>query len=77
VTITRIAEGVKLDNLRHVGHNGGGGAHTVNCGARRGFRVTQAGNHVGWGARGGGARGPLHVADGSIASGAQAGIPDG
>jgi UDP-3-O-[3-hydroxymyristoyl] glucosamine N-acyltransferase len=72
---TRIAEGVKLDNLVHVGHNVKIGAHTVIAAQTGVSGSSTIGDHVICG-------GQVGIADhctmenGSIA-GAQAGIPTG
>ena len=57
---TRIAEGVKLDNLVHVGHNVQIGAHYSDCGADGNFGVEPVGAPRGV-RRAGGNRGPLHA----------------
>jgi UDP-3-O-[3-hydroxymyristoyl] glucosamine N-acyltransferase len=72
---TRIAEGVKLDNLVHVGHNVQIGAHTV-IAAQTGISgSSKLGRHVVVGGQVGIAD-HCTLEDGSIA-GAQAGIPTG
>jgi UDP-3-O-[3-hydroxymyristoyl] glucosamine N-acyltransferase len=72
---TRIAEGVKLDNLVHVGHNVQIGAHTV-IAAQTGISGSSTlGHHVVVGGQVGIAD-HCRLEDGSIA-GAQAGIPTG
>jgi UDP-3-O-[3-hydroxymyristoyl] glucosamine N-acyltransferase len=72
---TRIAEGVKLDNLVHVGHNVQIGAHTV-IAAQTGISGSSVlGHHVVVGGQVGIAD-HCTLEDGSIA-GAQAGIPTG
>lgn len=72
---TRIAEGVKLDNLVHVGHNVQIGAHTV-IAAQTGISgSSKLGHHVVVGGQVGIAD-HCTLGDGSIA-GAQAGIPTG
>jgi len=72
---TRIAEGVKLDNLVHVGHNVQIGAHTV-IAAQTGISGSSSlGHHVVVGGQVGIAD-HCTLEDGSIA-GAQAGIPTG
>jgi UDP-3-O-[3-hydroxymyristoyl] glucosamine N-acyltransferase len=72
---TRIAEGVKLDNLVHVGHNVQIGAHTV-IAAQTGISGScKLGHHVVCGGQVGIAD-HCTLEDGSIA-GAQAGIPTG
>ena len=72
---TRIAEGVKLDNLVHVGHNVQIGAHTV-IAAQTGISgSSKLGHHVVVGGQVGIAD-HCTLDDGSIA-GAQAGIPTG
>ncbi len=72
---TRIAEGVKLDNLVHVGHNCQIGAHTV-IAAQTGISGSSVlGNHVVVGGQVGIAD-QCRLEDGAIA-GAQAGIPTG
>ena len=72
---TRIAEGVKLDNLVHVGHNVKIGAHTV-IAAQTGISGSSAiGHHVVVGGQVGIAD-HCTLEDRSIA-GAQAGIPTG
>ena len=72
---TRIAEGVKLDNLVHVGHNVQIGAHTV-VAAQTGISGSSVlGHHVVVGGQVGIAD-HCTLEDGSIA-GAQAGIPTG
>lgn len=72
---TRIAEGVKLDNLVHVGHNVQIGAHTV-IAAQTGISgSSQLGHHVVCGGQVGIAD-HCTLEDRSIA-GAQAGIPTG
>jgi len=72
---TRIAEGVKLDNLVHVGHNVQIGAHTV-IAAQTGISgSSKLGHHVVAGGQVGIAD-HCTLEDGSIA-GAQAGIPTG
>jgi UDP-3-O-[3-hydroxymyristoyl] glucosamine N-acyltransferase len=72
---TRIGEGVKLDNLVHVGHNVGIGAHTV-IAAQTGISGSSTlGHHVVVGGQVGIAD-HCTLEDGSIA-GAQAGIPTG
>lgn len=72
---TRIAEGVKLDNLVHVGHNVQIGAHTV-VAAQTGISGSSTlGHHVVCGGQVGIAD-HCTLEDGSIA-GAQAGIPTG
>jgi UDP-3-O-[3-hydroxymyristoyl] glucosamine N-acyltransferase len=72
---TRIAEGVKLDNLVHVGHNVQIGAHTV-VAAQTGISgSSKLGHHVVCGGQVGIAD-HCTLEDGSIA-GAQAGIPTG
>jgi UDP-3-O-[3-hydroxymyristoyl] glucosamine N-acyltransferase len=72
---TRIAEGVKLDNLVHVGHNVRIGAHTV-IAAQTGISgSSKLGHHVVVGGQVGIAD-HCTLEDGSIA-GAQAGIPTG
>lgn len=72
---TRIAEGVKLDNLVHVGHNVQIGAHTV-IAAQTGISgSSKLGHHVVCGGQVGIAD-HCTLEDGSIA-GAQAGIPTG
>jgi UDP-3-O-[3-hydroxymyristoyl] glucosamine N-acyltransferase len=72
---TRIGEGVKLDNLVHIGHNVQIGAHTV-IAAQTGISgSSQLGHHVVCGGQVGIAD-HCTLEDGSIA-GAQAGIPTG
>lgn len=72
---TRIAEGVKLDNLVHVGHNVQIGAHTV-IAAQTGISGSSSlGHHVVVGGQVGIAD-HCKLEDGAIA-GAQAGIPTG
>ena len=72
---TRVAEGVKLDNLVHVGHNVQIGAHTV-IAAQTGISgSSKLGHHVVVGGQVGIAD-HCTLDDGSIA-GAQAGIPTG
>jgi UDP-3-O-[3-hydroxymyristoyl] glucosamine N-acyltransferase len=72
---TRIAEGVKLDNLVHVGHNVQIGAHTV-IAAQTGISgSSRVGHHVVVGGQVGIAD-HCTLEDGAIA-GAQAGIPTG
>jgi UDP-3-O-[3-hydroxymyristoyl] glucosamine N-acyltransferase len=72
---TRIAEGVKLDNLVHVGHNVQIGAHTV-VAAQTGISgSSKLGHHVVCGGQVGIAD-HCTLEDGSVA-GAQAGIPTG
>jgi UDP-3-O-[3-hydroxymyristoyl] glucosamine N-acyltransferase len=72
---TRIAEGVKLDNLVHVGHNVKIGAHTV-IAAQTGISGSSTlGHHVVVGGQVGIAD-HCSLEDGAIA-GAQAGIPTG
>ena len=72
---TRIAEGVKLDNLVHVGHNVQVGAHTV-VAAQTGISGSSTlGHHVVVGGQVGIAD-HCTLEDGAIA-GAQAGIPTG
>ncbi len=72
---TRIAEGVKLDNLVHVGHNVQIGAHTV-IAAQTGISgSSRLGRHVVCGGQVGIAD-HCTLEDGAIA-GAQAGIPTG
>jgi UDP-3-O-[3-hydroxymyristoyl] glucosamine N-acyltransferase len=72
---TRIGEGVKLDNLVHVGHNVQIGAHTV-VAAQTGISGSSSlGHHVVVGGQVGIAD-HCTLEDGSIA-GAQAGIPTG
>src|SRR5579864_3393041 len=72
---TRIAEGVKLDNLVHVGHNVQIGAHTV-IAAQTGISGSSSlGHHVVVGGQVGIADHCM-LEDGAIA-GAQAGIPTG
>lgn len=72
---TRIAEGVKLDNLVHVGHNVRIGAHSV-IAAQTGISGSSVlGHHVVCGGQVGIAD-HCELQDGSIA-GAQAGIPTG
>lgn len=72
---TRIAEGVKLDNLVHVGHNVRIGAHTV-VAAQTGISGSSTlGHHVIVGGQVGIAD-HCTLEDGAIA-GAQAGIPTG
>jgi UDP-3-O-[3-hydroxymyristoyl] glucosamine N-acyltransferase len=72
---TRIAEGVKLDNLVHVGHNVQIGAHTV-IAAQTGISgSSRLGHHVVLGGQVGIAD-HCTLEDGAIA-GAQAGIPTG
>jgi len=72
---TRIAEGVKLDNLVHVGHNVQIGVHTV-VAAQTGISgSSRLGHHVVCGGQVGIAD-HCTLEDGSIA-GAQAGIPTG
>ncbi len=72
---TRIAEGVKLDNLVHVGHNVQIGAHTV-IAAQTGISGSSVlGRHVVVGGQVGIAD-HCTLEDGAIA-GAQAGIPTG
>jgi UDP-3-O-[3-hydroxymyristoyl] glucosamine N-acyltransferase len=72
---TRIAEGVKLDNLVHVGHNVKIGAHTV-VAAQTGISGSSTlGHHVVVGGQVGIAD-HCKLEDGAIA-GAQAGIPTG
>jgi UDP-3-O-[3-hydroxymyristoyl] glucosamine N-acyltransferase len=72
---TRIGEGVKLDNLVHVGHNVQIGAHTV-IAAQTGISgSSRLGHHVVCGGQVGIAD-HCTLEDGSIA-GAQAGIPTG
>lgn len=72
---TRIAEGVKIDNLVHVGHNVQIGAHTV-IAAQTGISGSSSlGHHVVVGGQVGIAD-HCTLQDGAIA-GAQAGIPTG
>jgi len=72
---TRIAEGVKLDNLVHVGHNVQIGAHTV-VAAQTGISGSSVlGHHVVVGGQVGIADHCI-LEDGAVA-GAQAGIPTG
>jgi UDP-3-O-[3-hydroxymyristoyl] glucosamine N-acyltransferase len=72
---TRIGEGVKLDNLVHVGHNVQIGAHTV-IAAQTGISgSSRLGHHVVCGGQVGIAD-HCTLEDGSVA-GAQAGIPTG
>jgi UDP-3-O-[3-hydroxymyristoyl] glucosamine N-acyltransferase len=72
---TRIAEGVKLDNLVHVGHNVQIGAHTV-IAAQTGISGSSVlGHHVVCGGQVGIAD-HCELKDGAIV-GAQAGIPTG
>jgi UDP-3-O-[3-hydroxymyristoyl] glucosamine N-acyltransferase len=72
---TRVAEGVKLDNLVHVGHNVQIGAHTV-IAAQTGISGSSSlGHHVVVGGQVGIAD-HCTLKDGAIA-GAQAGIPTG
>jgi UDP-3-O-[3-hydroxymyristoyl] glucosamine N-acyltransferase len=72
---TRIGEGVKIDNLVHVGHNVQIGAHTV-IAAQTGISgSSKLGHHVVCGGQVGIAD-HCTLEDGSIA-GAQAGIPTG
>jgi UDP-3-O-[3-hydroxymyristoyl] glucosamine N-acyltransferase len=72
---TRIAEGVKLDNLVHVGHNVRIGAHSV-IAAQTGISGSSVlGHHVVCGGQVGIAD-HCELEDGAIA-GAQAGIPTG
>jgi len=72
---TLIAEGVKLDNLVHVGHNCQIGAHTV-IAAQTGISGSSVlGNHVVVGGQVGIAD-HCRLEDGAVA-GAQAGIPTG
>jgi UDP-3-O-[3-hydroxymyristoyl] glucosamine N-acyltransferase len=72
---TRIAEGVKIDNLVHVGHNVQIGAHTV-IAAQTGISGSSTlGHHVVCGGQVGIAD-HCELQDGSVA-GAQAGIPTG
>lgn len=72
---TRVGEGVKLDNLVHVGHNVQIGAHTV-IAAQTGISgSSKLGHHVVVGGQVGIAD-HCTLEDGSIA-GAQAGIPTG
>jgi len=72
---TRIGEGVKLDNLVHIGHNVQIGAHTV-IAAQTGISgSSKLGHHVVVGGQVGIAD-HCTLEDGSIA-GAQAGIPTG
>src|SRR5580692_4146843 len=72
---TRIGEGVKLDNLVHIGHNCQIGAHTV-IAAQTGISgSSKLGHHVVVGGQVGIAD-HCTLEDGSIA-GAQAGIPTG
>jgi UDP-3-O-[3-hydroxymyristoyl] glucosamine N-acyltransferase len=72
---TRIAEGVKLDNLVHVGHNVQIGAHTV-IAAQTGISgSSKLGHHVVLGGQVG-IGDHCTLEDGSIAGG-QAGIPTG
>jgi UDP-3-O-[3-hydroxymyristoyl] glucosamine N-acyltransferase len=72
---TRIAEGVKLDNLVHVGHNVQIGAHSV-VAAQTGISgSSRLGHHVVCGGQVGIAD-HCTLEDGAIA-GAQAGIPTG
>jgi len=72
---TRIAEGVKLDNLVHVGHNVQIGAHTV-VAAQTGISGSSVlGHHVVVGGQVGIAD-HCTLEDGAVA-GAQAGIPTG
>ncbi len=72
---TRVAEGVKLDNLVHVGHNVQIGAHTV-IAAQTGISGSSSlGHHVVVGGQVGIAD-HCTLEDGAIA-GAQAGIPTG
>ena len=72
---TRIADGVKLDNLVHVGHNVQIGAHTV-VAAQTGISgSSKLGHHVVCGGQVGIAD-HCTLEDGAIA-GAQAGIPTG
>jgi len=72
---TRIAEGVKLDNLVHVGHNVRIGAHTV-VAAQTGISGSSVlGHHVVVGGQVGIAD-HCTLEDGAVA-GAQAGIPTG
>jgi UDP-3-O-[3-hydroxymyristoyl] glucosamine N-acyltransferase len=72
---TRIAEGVKLDNLVHVGHNVQIGAHTVIAAQTGVSGSSTIGHHVVVGGQVGIAD-HCTLEDGSIA-GAQAGIPTG
>ena len=72
---TRVADGVKLDNLVHVGHNVQIGAHTV-IAAQTGISGSSVlGHHVVVGGQVGIAD-HCRLEDGAIA-GAQAGIPSG
>jgi UDP-3-O-[3-hydroxymyristoyl] glucosamine N-acyltransferase len=72
---TRIGEGVKLDNLVHVGHNVQIGAHTVIAAQTGVSGSSTIGHHVVVGGQVGIAD-HCTLEDGSIA-GAQAGIPTG
>jgi UDP-3-O-[3-hydroxymyristoyl] glucosamine N-acyltransferase len=72
---TRIAEGVKLDNLVHVGHNCRIGAHTVIAAQTGVSGSSVVGRHVIVGGQVGIAD-HCTIEDGAIA-GAQAGIPTG
>jgi UDP-3-O-[3-hydroxymyristoyl] glucosamine N-acyltransferase len=72
---TRIAEGVKLDNLVHVGHNVKIGAHTVIAAQTGSSGSSTLGHHVVVGGQVGIAD-HCTLEDGAIA-GAQAGIPTG
>jgi UDP-3-O-[3-hydroxymyristoyl] glucosamine N-acyltransferase len=72
---TRIAEGVKLDNLVHVGHNVQIGVHTVIAAQTGVSGSSKVGNNVICGGQVGIAD-HCTLEDGSIA-GAQAGIPTG
>src|SRR5438094_709332 len=72
---TRVAEGVKLDNLVHVGHNVQIGAHTV-VAAQTGISgSSKLGHHVIVGGQAGFGE-HCTLEDGAVA-GAQAGIPTG
>jgi UDP-3-O-[3-hydroxymyristoyl] glucosamine N-acyltransferase len=72
---TRIAEGVKLDNLVHIGHNCRIGAHTVIAAQTGVSGSSVVGRHVIVGGQVGIAD-HCTIEDGAIA-GAQAGIPTG
>jgi UDP-3-O-[3-hydroxymyristoyl] glucosamine N-acyltransferase len=72
---TRIAEGVKLDNLVHVGHNVQIGAHTVIAAQTGVSGSSTIGHHVVIGGQVGIAD-HCTIEDGAVA-GAQAGIPTG
>jgi len=72
---TRIGEGVKLDNLVHVGHNVQIGAHTVIAAQTGVSGSSRLGHHVVCGGQVGIAD-HCTLEDGSVA-GAQAGIPTG